>query len=209
MAKKNKKGAGDIILDMTNVESGGSRRFPEGDYVVEITKVEKGTSQYGNSQLIVTYTITEGKFEGKTIKDYMQLTEKSLWRVGNLLDAVGIKWSKKKFKLPSDDLLGKELGVTLTDDEYNGKIKSKISDFLDEETARSAADMEDEPDYEDMSLEELIEAAEEEDLDLDEILGKGKKKLKGGKAKKALIAALEGEDDDDDGDEEDEDDLDI
>jgi hypothetical protein len=177
MAKKAKSKSSSkrtLSVNMSNVERGGARRLPEGDYKVTIKKAEKGENQNsGNAQLIITYEVISDEQKGKTVKDYMAVTEKALWRIGNLLDAVGMKWSQKTINIPLDKLEGRELGVTLVDDEYGGKIRSKIADFLDEETINGILsdeepDDEDEDDLDDEDEDE-DDDDEDDDDDLDEV----------------------------------------
>lgn len=159
-----------VKIDLRDAESGGKRRFPEGDYKVKVSKAERTTSQNGTSQIKVTFEMLEPeKFEGQTLNDYLALTRKAAWRIGNLFDAVGIKWSQKVMEFNTGKLIGKELGITLTDNTWNGKITSKVADYLDTETIDgilSGEDIEDEEDAsESEESEESEEGDEEEDLE--------------------------------------------
>ena len=169
-SKSSKSSKRTLSVNMAGVERRGSQRLPEGDYKVTIKKAEKGENQNsGNAQLIITYEVISDEQKGKTVKDYMAVTEKALWRIGNLLDAVGMKWSQKTINIPLDKLEGKELGVTLVDDEYAGKIKSKIADFLDEETIDGILSDEEPDDEEDEDLDDEDEDDEDEDEDDDDL----------------------------------------
>lgn len=126
------------------------------------------------------------------------------------------EWTEEELEaLDKDELkdAADEAGVDFPEGKLSAKRKAQIiADILasqeedddeDDDEDEDEDDEDESPDYSEMDLDELTEAAEENDLDLAEILGKGKKKLKGAKAKKALIAALEAMDDDDE-DEDDE-----
>lgn len=210
---------GSFKVDFRDATSGGgSRRFPEGDYKVKITKAERSKSQAGNSQIKVTYEFVEPeKYEGKTLIDYLTLTRKAAWRIGNLFDAVGIKWSQKVMEFKTGKLIGKELGITLADDEYNKKIRSKVADYLDLETIDSilsGGDVDDDEDEDeddedtddleaqlaDMDRDELKEYIKDEGLDV-----KVGKKTKDAAIRKAILAASEEDEDEDEDDDEDED----
>jgi phosphopantothenoylcysteine synthetase/decarboxylase len=178
MAKKSKKssssGTGSkrtLKLNMSKVDKGGGGgriRIPEDDYKVKIVKVEKGENKNsGNAELRVTHQIISDEQKGKKIKDYMTLTEAALWRVGNLLDAVGMKWSQKVINIPLDKLEGKVLGITVIDDEYKKKISSKIADFLDEETIDGILEGDDEDD-DDVDDDDELDEDEDEDEDEDD-----------------------------------------
>ena len=168
MAKK----SGDTIrLDFSKeVEGGGGGiRLPENDYKGKIVKIKKiRASEKDTPGLAVTIKITEGKFSGKKITDRLWITPKSLWRVRSMLEALGVSVPKKAINLPTKKLIGKELGVTIIDDEpYQGRIKSKIGDFIDLETLSDLYDDEDEDaddeDFDDEDSEDEDSDDEEED----------------------------------------------
>lgn len=166
MAKKAKSKGGSIKVDGAKLTSGGRARLPEGDYKAKITAIKSGESQAGNSQIIVTFTISEGPMKGKELRDYITLTEKAMWRLGNLLEALEIKWPKKVFNLPFEKLIGKELGITVYDDEYNGRVSSKVGDYLDESTIDGI--LEGETDEESEDEEDVEEESDDEDEDDDD-----------------------------------------
>jgi hypothetical protein len=165
-AKRSSKSSdgGTVKIDFREATKGGGQRvrLPEGDYKVQIAKAERSKSQSGNTQIKVTYKIlAPEKAEGKTLVDYMTLSAKAAYRVGNLLDAIGVKWSAKVMELPLGKLKGKTLGVTVHDgDPYKGRVKSEIGDWLDEETIDGILEGTDE--------EELDEDEDEDDVDEDE-----------------------------------------
>jgi len=155
-----------VRVDMREAQSGGRSRYPEDDYKVKIIKAEKGVSKKsGNSQIIVTYEFIEPeKFAGKTFKDYFALTPKAAWRVGNLLDAVDLKWSQKVMDIRLSKLQDKVLGITIVDgDPYNGKVSSKVADYLDEETINDMLEG-----SEDIDEDEDVDEDEDEDEDEDD-----------------------------------------
>jgi hypothetical protein len=175
-SKSSSKGSGTIKIDMREAKSGGGRvRLPEGDYKVKITKVSKGMTKDGDkSKIIVTYEILEGvsdKVKGKSLTDHMVITPKSAYRVGQLLDACGVKWSAKVIELPLDKLKGKTLGITVHDgDPYNNRVTSEIGDWLDEDTIDGILEGgpdEEEDDDEDDDDDDDEDEDEDEDEDLE------------------------------------------
>lgn len=188
MAKKRKGSADTIRLDFSKeVEGGGGGiRLPENDYKGQIVKIKKiRSSEKDTPGLAVTIKITEGKFKGKKLTDRLWITPKSLWRVRSMLEALGISVPKKVVNLPIKKIIGKELGLTVIDDEpYNGRIKSKIGDFVDLETLADLYDDEDEDD-DDFDEDDVDDEDSDEDEDDED----------------------EDDEDEDDEDEDDEDDL--
>lgn len=211
---RGRRGSGDgdggsFKVDFRDAQSGGSRRYPEADYKVKVAKAERSKSQQGNSQIKVTFEFIEPeKYEGKTLIDYLTLTRKAAWRIGNLFDAVGIKWSQKVMEFKTGKLVGKELGITLADDTYNGRVRSKVADYLDLETIESILSGET---LDDDELEDEEESEEGEDLSemdrselkayiTDQKLDVKVKKTMSDDDIRTAISEAEGEEDDEDED---------
>lgn len=128
MADERKKAAA-AVIDFTNVkESSGfnKKRMPAGDYIARITRVEDSPSKKDNEpQWLFSITLEEHK--SVTYPYYCKLVENQLWKLRNLIQAAGIAVPKKKIKLDPEKLVGKLIGVSLEDDEYDGKAQSVIA----------------------------------------------------------------------------------
>ena len=94
-----------IKLDFSNVTGGNFEPIPAGDYTVEIEKVENRTAKSGNEMLSLTFNVMEGEYEGRKIFDLYVLTEKALWKLKDLLVAVGVD-TEGMVDLDIDDLVG-------------------------------------------------------------------------------------------------------
>jgi hypothetical protein len=168
-----------LVVDFKGVESGGGgggARVPEDDYRVKVVEVKMGESKAGNSMLIWQFEITSGKYKGKKLKrEYTTLTKDSLWKLLSLLEAMGFNVAKKKLDIAPiiKKAMGKELGVTVIDEEYEDKMQSKISDYVDLETLESAGNDDDDEDADD-----------DEDSDDDDAEDEAPKKKKKGKKDK-------------------------
>jgi hypothetical protein len=161
-----KRPAGTIRIDFTQEESGGGGRVrvPEGDYKARVFAVKPDTSKEGNPMLVWTFEGVSGKLKGKKLTDYTSLTPKALWKVRSILEALGVEApSKSVFELPTKKVLNKELGITLEDDEYNGKISSKIQDYIDIDTLENNDSDDDDDDEEDLEDEETEDDEDEDD----------------------------------------------
>jgi hypothetical protein len=98
------------------------------------------------------------------------LMSQSLWVLRNLLEAGGKNVPDAVVNLDIRKLLGMELGVTVADEEYEGRIYSDVKDFVSLDILEGS----DEEEEEDEEGEEEEEEEEEEDedltdLDLDEL----------------------------------------
>ena len=123
--------------------------------------------------LVFTFQGVDGKFKGKTFRDYFALTPKALWKLRGCLEAMGISVPKSKVNIPMNKLIGKEVGVTLADDEYEGKISSKPADYIDLDTlaGNDVDDDEDddEADEDDSDSDDDDDEEDLEDLDLEDL----------------------------------------
>jgi len=172
-----------IVVDFEGVESGGGRvRVPEGDYKLRLVSVKTGTAKSsGNTMLIWEYEIAEGKYKGKKFKDYTTLNVEARWKLKKVLEAFGIDVPDAKMDLAPvlKKLKGKPVGATVTDEEYEGKISSKITDYVDLDVLEGSDDEEEDDDEEEEApkakkkgkkkKKKEDEDEEIEDLDLDEI----------------------------------------
>lgn len=232
MAKK-KSNSDTVVVDFSQMEQseGGGKRYAKGDYVGVITKaVRDVSSQQGSPCIKITLKIKGGKYDGKTVVERLWLSPKALPRLAEMLEILGVKVGKKEVGIPLKKLKGKTIGFSLEDEEYEGKIRSRVSwDFLDPDDVVEGDDDDDDDDEDDDDLdpdlddddEDEDEDDEDEDEDEDEedleemdrselkayikendLDVKVTKKMSDAKIRK-LIEAAEDEDDDDDDDEDD------
>lgn len=185
MAKKKKKKADSVVADFGHKEAkggGGGRRphFPEGDYLVKITNAEKKESKESGNTYIRWYLEIQGpKKKGKTTHTNTMLSPpKALWNLRNLLEALGKEVPDKKVKVPYTQCIGELVGVTFSDDEYNNKKYSEVTDWLDPDLVEEDDDDDDEDeDDEDLDDEDSDDDDDDdeddddemEDVDLDEL----------------------------------------
>lgn len=157
-----------LNVDFSGVESSGRVRVPEDDYRVRVDTVKQQESKAGNQMLVWDFEITKGKFAGKKLRDRTVLTKESLWKLKQVLEAMGVTVPSKKVALNLTKYVGKELGVTVVDDEYEGRINSKVADYVSLDVLNNV-DTDDEDD---------------EDEDEEPVAKKSKKNKKGKKSKK-------------------------
>lgn len=150
---------------------GGGKRYREGDYLVQVVKVKPITAEEkGTPGLEVTFRFLDGKHKGDTFTDRLWNTPKSLWRTRSLIEAVGEDVPAKAgdWKIIARLVLKKEVVVTLGDDEYDGRIRSRVTDFLDPEEFDDDEDDND-LDDEDEDDDDLDDEDDEEDEDEEEL----------------------------------------
>lgn len=121
-----------VKVDFTNVkESSGinPKRMPAGDYKSTITSVERKTSKSDNEMLEFVFQLDDHR--SATYPYYVVLNEKNLWKLRNILLAVGAKVPKGAANIDVSRLVGKGVGVSLEDDEYEGREKSVVDAVFD------------------------------------------------------------------------------
>lgn len=164
------------IADFSNVKEGSAfnpMHQPAGDYKAKIVKVADHKSNAGNEGWVFSIT-TPGGNGRATYPYYTTLDEKSLWKVRNLFIAAGMAVPKKRVKVDPNKLVGKVIGVSLEDDEYDGKMKSVIQATFpaDELTGDSPDDAGDESSTPgDDDVDDVADVADDEldELDVDEL----------------------------------------
>lgn len=166
-------GATKMTLDFTNVKDGGQfnkKRLPEGDYRAKITKVgDAKAKKTGDPMWLFTIEV---RYKGQTATYpyYCQVAENMLWKIRALFAAAGIVIPKKRVAIDPNRIVGREVGVTLEDTEYNDKLQSQIAFIIplsevvgDEQSEEVEEDEEDEETEEEEDTEEEEEETEEEE----------------------------------------------
>lgn len=115
------------ILDFTNVKEKGNfnpRQVKEGPHKARIVSVEEGLSKAENEQWVFSIVLPE--YPSAVYPYYCALTADSLWKVRNLFVACGVEVPKKKMNVDPNKLVGKNFIAEMIDDEYEGRMKSKV-----------------------------------------------------------------------------------
>ena len=120
---------GGISVDFSGVESGG-RAIPDDDYLLEVVSCEeKEGRESGAIYLAWKYKVADGVYKGATVYDNTSLSPQALWRLKRLLEAMGIQ-ADGKMSLDLNSYKGKRVLATIANEEYNGKQKPRIVEFL-------------------------------------------------------------------------------
>lgn len=172
-------------FDFSNVES--FTRCAEGQHTAKIVEVQENTTQAGDDMLTMAFEVIRGDSKGARVYDNFVLTDKALWKLKQLLQVVGVKCDGK-IALDLDKLVGKVCDIAVYHEEYNGKLKARIDEYI---ALKHEADDDDEDD----ELEDEEEVEEEKPA---------KKKAPAKKATKKPEPEPEEESEDEDWDDEDE-----
>ena len=139
----------------------------QGDYLAQVTKVEDAKAK-SDDTFQYLFTIKLSKYSQYAYPYYCKLTENQLWKLRNLLIAAGINVPKKRVKLDPSKVVGKFIGVTMEDDEYEGKMQSNIAAIFPASELGEADNgpADDEPEDADEDAEEETEDSADEELSL-------------------------------------------
>lgn len=164
-----------IIVDFTNVREGSGytqvHQRP-GDYLGRVKSVEYGQSKENKTPML-TYALQDARRPSATYRYNCPLTEKSLWKLRKLLVACGVSVPSKKLNVHqvAEKIVGREVGMSLDDEEYNGKLRSQVIDVIpaSELTQDAPADEEPEPTPTDDDDDATPADDEETEEDLEEL----------------------------------------
>jgi len=103
----------------------------EGRHPARIDAVEERESQStpGNMYWNITFTVTEGPHTGRQAWAVCMLDAKSLWKLRQLADAVGIDLGGRS-DIDTEELLQQECGIVITHEEYEGRLRHRVSQFF-------------------------------------------------------------------------------
>ena len=119
--------------------SGGSFHIPPGDYAMKCTGVTQEVSKADNEMLVFRFIGTEGKAKGRGFRLHCTFGENALWKLGQTLQALGVEIEDDPTTFDPDDVVDIEVIGTVADNEYDGKINSRLNEIR-------ASDVEDEAD---------------------------------------------------------------
>lgn len=186
MAKERRKSES-VEVDFDGVES-GRKILPEGTYEVTVNEAKKGKSKNDQPKVSFEFEVTEGKFKGNKLFEECSLQKQALFKLKNVLTALGLEIPNKAFDLNLKELIGLTCFVEVGHEVYEGKKKNRILEYINPEDSEGEEDDEedDDEDLEDrlkeMDLEELQDLAKELDISKSDI-----KKCKKAKALVELI----------------------
>ena len=195
--KSGKKTKGAVRVDFTGVE--GRVLLPEGDIKA---KVDTFTVEKGDAADYMKWKFRtidkDKKVNDKPLNYNTSLAPQALWNLRNLLEALGVEIPEGPMDIKPEDVADLELILTVEDDEYDGKKRSAVVDFVsvddaggDDDDDGEKADVVDDDGEEvegvtaeavgEMDEDELNELVEEHDLEVNF------KKAKSLKKKRAVV----------------------
>jgi hypothetical protein len=141
-----------VVADFTKTKDGGGqfskKRMPTGDYLAKVVKVEDAEAKKDKAFQYL-FTIVLVKTPSASYPYYCKIEENQLWKLRNLLIAAGIPVPKKRLKVDPNRAVGRVIGVSLEEDEYNGREQSTIERIFPAADLTDATDDDDDEDQTD------------------------------------------------------------
>lgn len=113
-------------VDLSDVQD-QSYAIPDGTYKAKCIEVSQDVSKSGNPMFVWEFEIADGQYAGRTFKSWTAITPAAMWKVAETVIALGIGQQGQVVKFKRQDVLNKECGLVIEQDEYNGKPTSRIS----------------------------------------------------------------------------------
>jgi hypothetical protein len=117
-----------ISISLENVEpwKGGTVLSP-GSHPVRCTDAEEGRSAGGHFELHLTWEATAGPEKGGTIQDWVQVTQTTLGKVRQLMEACALSVPAGEFELGAGKLQGAQCVVVVRERPTNkGTMRNEI-----------------------------------------------------------------------------------
>jgi hypothetical protein len=151
------------VVDLTGVSEGGGfrpRRKPSGDYRAKFVKADDHIKEGKTPGWVMTVQI-EGDARS-TYPVYLNPDKNQAWKIYQACRAAGLNAKQARVKFDPNRLVGKDIGVFLEDDEYEGRLKSTIGEMFPVSEVGGRADEDIDTDDEDVVEDDEVEDDEEE-----------------------------------------------
>lgn len=114
-------------VDLTNVDNSGGFHIPEGNYRAKLIEVEQSVSKGGNPMFVWTFEISAGEHRGFQLKSFTAITPAAMWKVAETVEALGVGQTGTVVKFKRSDVINRECGLVVEDQDYNGNTRSSIA----------------------------------------------------------------------------------
>jgi hypothetical protein len=114
-------------LDQVGTEETPQTLIPPGEYLIGVTAAEEKTSKNGHPQVALDLEILEGELKGRGVKDWVTVTERAMWRVKQVLVAIGYPNADSgEVDLQAPKMIGGKAVITIKHELYNDKVRLRI-----------------------------------------------------------------------------------
>ena len=119
----------DFQIDLTEVKE-NSYTIPDGLYKVKCINIEQSISKGGNPMFVWDFEVQEGPHAGFVSKVFSAITPAAMWKVAETVQALGVGQTGQVVKFKRTDVIGKICGALIEQSEYEGKMRSSITNVM-------------------------------------------------------------------------------
>ena len=110
-------------------DSGGNFHISTGEYLMKCTSITEEISKQNNEMLVFKFDGLEKEARGRSFRLHCTLGANALWKLKQTLRALGVEVPDDPSELDPDDVVGTEVLGTVVDNEYEGKISSRLGEI--------------------------------------------------------------------------------
>ena len=119
-----------FIIDLSNYRDRMGGKVDPGTYRLQIVDVESAQSKTGNPMINLFMQVVGGDFDGTAINDRLVLTENSLFRTVNFMQALGLPTPRKRLQINARQFISRFVMADIVDGEpYNGRVRSEVAGY--------------------------------------------------------------------------------
>lgn len=116
-------------VDLTDVTNGFV--IPDGMYPMKCIDAEQGISASGNPQIVWTFAISDNSsLSGREFKLWTAITAAAMWKVAEVVTALGIGAVGQRVKFSRSDVVGKMCNAQIEETTYKGNTRSSITQIF-------------------------------------------------------------------------------
>jgi len=117
-------------LDQVGTKETPQTLIPPGEYLIGVTAAEEKTSKNGHPQVALDLEILEGELKGRGVKDWVTVTERAMWRVKQVLMAIGYPIAASgEVDLDASKMIGGKAIITVKHELWDDKVRLRIDQW--------------------------------------------------------------------------------
>lgn len=120
-----------LNLDFTGITTDFAP-MPIGIYRIRLNEkpTVEPSKKSGENQVNFVFEVIEPEFEGRKLFMHCSLQPQALWKLRKALNGLGVETPDGPIQLNLADLIGREALASVTQDEYQGKMKNQLDELL-------------------------------------------------------------------------------
>ena len=105
-------------------------KIPDGLYRIKCVDVEQSLSSLGGPAYTWIFEVTGGSYDGSVLKLCTAISPANMWRVAEVIQALGIEQQDPVIRFKKADVVGRECGALVRNKSCNGRSVSVITRIM-------------------------------------------------------------------------------